>query len=69
MGSKHPGIRRRIREALACRACGAGVGELCVSYTGRNGTVNGTPQPDIHGTRWYDWMNGRAERAADTAQL
>jgi hypothetical protein len=68
MGSRHPGIRTRIRAAIACRACGAAKGEMCVSYTGRNGTVNGTPSPDVHGARWYDWMDAHAV-ARHAAQL
>jgi hypothetical protein len=67
------GVRTQIRAAVPCPACGAAVGAPCTNYTGRNTrtgaeTVIGTPSPDVHAARWYDWVNGLA-RARHAAQL
>jgi hypothetical protein len=63
------GVRPRIRDAVACTACGAGAGEPCVSYTGKNGTVNGTASPDVHAARWYAWVGGFAQQRAAQLRL
>ena len=56
MAGTRRGLRTGIRDRVGCPktdgGCGAKRGEPCVSYTGRNGTVNGTPQIDVHAARW-----------------